>query len=568
MAETSPTDQRLRGKTASPATRTGILGAIQSALLDVELHHLMVFLGILLGVFIRADYTFSADFPLNDGGLFYQMARDLQANGLRLPATTPYNFDVIPFAYPPLGFYLAALLDWLTPLSLVDVFRFLPLAVTSVTVLAMYRLARDVLTSKIEVVVAVFAFALVPRSFIWLLMGGGITRSLGLLFAMLALHQIYLMYRTREWRYAMTSSVLAALTILSHIQTGSFLAFSSALFFVSYGLHRRGLIHSAVVGIAVVVLTAPYWGSVIAMHGLQPFLSANQTGGSILTSDAGLRAYLIESLLRLGTLSEPLFPLIGTLGFLGVLACITSKRFMLPAWWAAIILLDARAFPTFSTVPVAMLAGIGLVEVILPIAVRPLGNRWAPDPEDLDEDALRFAGVSSTAAMRSWAPVILAIFLWYATNGALMRAGETPSLVALSPSERDAMTWVSQQTPKDSSFLIITTEAWPTDKTSEWFPVLADRRSVATPQGYEWMPGNTFERRVWMHDQANGCADADATCVVQWRATTGVSYDYVMVPKPPYGQCCERLLKSLKLDSSFRPVYDGPGATIYQYLRY
>jgi len=71
-----------------------------------------------------------------------------------------------------------------------------------------------------------------------------------------------------------------------------------------------------------------------------------------------------------------------------------------------------------------------------------------------------------------------------------------------------------------------------------------------------------------MHDQANGCADADATCVVQWRATTGVSYDYVMVPKPPYGQCCERLLKSLKLDSSFRPVYDGPGATIYQYLRY
>jgi len=563
VAETSRTKDGLQAVGAR-----GVVASLAGGLAALELHQLLVILGILLGVFVRATYTFSADFPLNDGGLFYQMAVDLQHNGYVLPATTPYNFDEIPFAYPPLGFYLAALLDGLTPLSMMDVFRFLPLAVTSLTVLAMYRLAKDVLQSKTAVVVAVFAFALVPRSFIWLLMGGGITRSLGLLFAMLALHQIYLMYQTRERRYVITSSVLAALTVLSHIQTGSFLAFSSALFFLSYGLHRRGLIYSAIVGVAVVVLTSPYWGSVVAMHGVQPFLSANQTGGSIITADAGLRDYLIESLLRLGTLSEPLFPLIGTLGFLGVLACVTTRRFMLPAWWAAIILLDARAFPTFSTIPVALLAGIGLTEVILPIAVRPLHAHWEPDPEDLDEDALRFAGVSPVNAMRSWAPVVLAVFLWYATNGALMRAGETPSLVALSPDERIAMEWVKEQTPADSTFLIITAEAWPTDKTSEWFPVLADRRSVATAQGYEWVQGETFSRRVWMHDQANGCAEADAACVVQWRAATGVTYDYLMISKPPYGQCCQRLRQSLRLDSYFRPVYDGPGATIYQFLKY
>lgn len=558
MAETSRTKDGL-----GAASARGLGASLADAIAGLELHQLLAFLGILLGVFVRASYTFSTDFPLNDGGLFYQMAVDLQRNGYALPATTPYNFDQIPFAYPPLGLYLAALIDDLTPLSLLDVFRFVPLVVTGLTVLAMYRLAKDVLQSKIAVVVAVFAFALVPRSFIWLLMGGGITRSFGLLFAMLALHQIYLMYQTREWRYVVASAVLAALTVVSHLQTGSFLAFSSALFFLSYGLHRRGIMHSAVVGVGVVVLTAPYWGSVIAVHGVAPFLAANETGGSIITADAALRSFLIESLLQLGTLSEPLFPLIGTLGFLGVLTCVTTRRFMLPAWWAAIILLDARAFPTFSTIPVALLAGIGLAEVILPITVRPLAARWEPDPEDLDEDALRFAGVSPVNAMRSWAPVVLAVFLWYATNGALMRAGETPSLVALSPDERVAMEWVKEQTPADSTFLIITAEGWPTDKTSEWFPVLADRRSVATAQGYEWVPDGTFARRVWMHDQANGCAEADAACAVQWRTATGTTYDYLMISKPPYGQCCQRLRQSLNVDSHFRPVYDGPGATIY-----
>ena len=190
-----------------------VLFIAQATNTPLSFGHLLVILGILLGVFVRATYTFSADFPLNDGGLFYQMAVDLQRNHYVLPASTPYNFDEIPFAYPPLGFYLAALLDDLTPLSMMDVFRFLPLAVTGLTVLAMYRLAKDVLQSKTAVVVAVFAFALVPRSFIWLLMGGGITRSLGLLFAMLALHQIYLMYHTRERRYVITSSVLTLVVV-------------------------------------------------------------------------------------------------------------------------------------------------------------------------------------------------------------------------------------------------------------------------------------------------------------------------------------------------------------------
>src|SRR5262245_28551346 len=141
-----------------------------------------------------------------------------------------------------------------------------------------------------------------------------------------------------------------------------------------------------------------------------------------------------------------------------------------------------------------MLAGIGLTEVLLPVAVRPIRARWWHERPEAGEAT--FMGIPAGNVMRSWAPVLLAVFLWYATNGALMRAAETPDLVALSPDERGAMTWVSHNTPPDSRFLIVTAEGWPTDKTAEWFPVLAQRVSVDTVQGYEWVAGGAFATRT------------------------------------------------------------------------
>jgi 4-amino-4-deoxy-L-arabinose transferase-like glycosyltransferase len=123
--------------------------------------------------------------------MFYAMARDLQHNGYRLPEFTTYNSANIPFTYPPLGFYASALIDDLTPLSLVQVFRWLPLIATCLTLPAFYLLAKSMLTSRVALVASVLAFALVPRSFMWLLMGGGVTRSLGFLFAILALYCVH-----------------------------------------------------------------------------------------------------------------------------------------------------------------------------------------------------------------------------------------------------------------------------------------------------------------------------------------------------------------------------------------
>ena len=82
------------------------------------------------------------------------------------------------------------------------------------------------------------------------------------------LHQAYLMYTTGRWRYVGTTTIWSVLTVLAHLQTGSFLAFSSVLFFVAYGLRWRGVVASVVVGAGTLLGTAPWWATVIARHGV------------------------------------------------------------------------------------------------------------------------------------------------------------------------------------------------------------------------------------------------------------------------------------------------------------
>ncbi|HLI28429.1 MAG TPA: hypothetical protein VKZ60_15265, partial [Chloroflexota bacterium] len=80
----------------------------------------LMLLGALLpALALRVGAVLGADFPLNDGGLFYAMTEDLRGAGFTLPWYTSYNAERIPYAYPPLGFYLAGALAALGPWSLV-----------------------------------------------------------------------------------------------------------------------------------------------------------------------------------------------------------------------------------------------------------------------------------------------------------------------------------------------------------------------------------------------------------------------------------------------------------------
>ncbi|HEX5479229.1 MAG TPA: hypothetical protein VFY79_05865 [Dehalococcoidia bacterium] len=516
---------------------------------------LMIAGAIFIGVAVRAMFVAASGFPLNDGGMFYAMVRDIQGAGYTIPQFTSYNDAHIPFTYPPLGFYLAAVVNDATPLSLVQVFRVLPLALSSLTIVAFFLLASDLLRSRVVVATAVLFFALIPPAFTWMIMGGGLTRALGFVFAILTVREVRRMYVTgSRWR-VMTASVLAALTILSHLEMAWFAVIVSGLFFVAYGRTRTGIVQSAVVGALALVLTAPWWMLMVERHGLTPLVAAAHSTESSWWHPIAL-------LVQFNVSGEPLFTVIAALAALGIIVLVARREYLLPCWVLVMAFLDQRAFLTSSTVAVAMLAAVAAHEVVLPLVLRP---RIASDDRAAN-------GVVRLSRSPAWlAMVVIMLMVAYPVLGAIT---STPGLLqGLSPEEHTAMTWVSENTPASARFAVVTGRAWPVDHNSEWFPVLTGRESVATVQGYEWMAGGAFDLQRTAFAHLQNCSNADGDCLSAWSAESGESYDYVYVATVPPADdsqqgitCCDGLRNTLRRDSRYRVVFDGPGATVFRVI--
>jgi hypothetical protein len=320
------------------------------------------------------------------------------------------------------------------------------------------------------------------------------------------------------------------------------------------------------VGIALV--TAPWWASVVAVHGVGPFLAANATGGSIFHGLTWQHALRTLSYSGLGT-GEPLLALGGMLAVVGTLSCLTTGSWVLPVWWIAIVVLDARAGSTYATLPIALLAGIGVTDVVLPVLrrvrlqVRPVVHP-GHSPVTAHGDVL---ALPAGLARYRLQVTVLAIFLVWGAASALLTMpglpGGLPDLVSLSREVRWAMRWIARTTAESARILTVTGKPWEIDKTSEWLPVIGERVSVATVQGTEWLPDRAFSRRQDEYNRAQGCGNWVARCLDDWSAVTGIEFTHVLVPKANHWQCCRMLLYDLRRNPAYRLVYDGPGATIF-----
>ena len=516
---------------------------------------LLIGIVMVLGTLVRLLPVTGASFPLSDGGLFYAMARDIQAEGFRLPAITSYNQQSIPFAYPPLALYLAALLDSVTRWSLMNIVRLLPVIASVLTLGAFFLLARDVLRSRLVVVFAVLAFALLPESFHALVMGGGLTRSVGFLFSLLALQQTFRLY-TRHSRWHLPLAILlSGATVLSHPEQAWFLAYSTVILSLAKGRSRQGLINTIWLGLGVLAVTAPWWATVASRHGIGVFLSATSHGWPITNG-------LLQLLLWGGT-QETLVPVLGFLALLGVVSCAMRREFWLPVWALAIFLLDSWMPATMASIPIALLAGIGMGDVLYPLLTGEISfRRQASEP---------------TPRPTTWLVVgAVAAIVIYAALSALVTGNLY--LHALSGEERDAMAWVAANTSKNSSFLVVTGDRWGDDRSAEWFPVLAERRSVTTVQGSEWLGNGEFARRVRQSETLRLCAARNANCLEQLIGDTGTFVTHIYVPKraatssifqrpgslPTGNDCCWSLRASLNQNPRYALLYDGPGAAVFE----
>jgi Dolichyl-phosphate-mannose-protein mannosyltransferase len=491
----------------------------------------------LLGGYIRLYPALRTDFPVNDGGLFFHMIRELQSNSYQLPTFTTYNHSGIPFVYPPLGLYLVAGISDLSGWPLLDTIRLFPPIIMAFTIPAFWLLAQRALGGIQEPLLATLAFAMLPSSFLWPIMGGGVTRAPGCLFALLALVSIYDLYRKPRIRLVMLASVWTSLTVLSHSEAAIFVVYGASLLFLFFGRNRSGLLASLAIAVCVLVCTAPWWVLIFSRHGIAPLVAAAQ-------SDS--RTYWRIS----GQLSEePWLPLISMAGLLGFIICLLKGPKWVPVWILVILAFQSRGAEKFVAVPLALLAARAVSCILVP----PFA------------DAI--ATLVSLRVRRWWQAGLIGTSIGYLVSAALFFVNTAVPLHALSTNDRVAMEWVATHTSRESTFLIIDNATWfGEDRIAEWFPALTDRMSVTTVQGSEWLSNGEFYRRWREFDLLQQCG-ASAVCLEAQVQQNNQHLGYIYLSKQQgvtehSTTIYQALEHALRSDTRYRVVYDNVGVLI------
>ena len=446
----------------------------------VEVHPLfdraLLWLCVALVLWIRLDLLRSTDFPINDGALFLAFVQAIVPVFPALPQSVEYNGIAIPFAYPPLSFWLGAgaVRLGLDPLQVV---HRAPILMNMGYVLLFTGVLLRTGHSRLFTAVAVLVFGTTFRSYEWLVMGGGLSRGLGSLFLLGVL--LVLLPRAGAERVPPSARRLAAGgllvggAMLSHLEWGLLAAFSAvlALAWPWPGL-LRWLRRSVAVGAVSALLVAPWLGSVLLSHGLAPFTAASGTSAW----QPNVLADLTRMLLRTAFIALPLV----------LFGAWTAARTR-DVFWLVFLLAAAILTPRSGETPLVLGLGVLAASGFLTVLVL-LRRREAPSMRPMLAGVVLF-GVA-LVALRS--------------ADALRR---DPHFAVLPPELRSAMAWVAQNHP-GATFAVLKEAPWYYNAAAEWFPVLARAVNVTTLQGREWLPAREFART----HQAIERLDASTSC--------------------------------------------------------
>jgi hypothetical protein len=502
----------------------------------------IVLLALFVALGARLPYFFDLAAPLNDGGMFAQIVDELRANALRLPPRSGYNALDIPLAYPPLAFYLAAILGNVTRADSVAVLTWLPLALNLASVAAFVVLASRLLKSRTAVACAAVLFAILPQTAGWLVMGGGLTRSCGFFFSILALIAAYDALHRGGRRAIVLTGLFAGLSGLSHLESGVVMCLVLPLFGFAFQPWREALRRLLPAALVAVLVALPWLVWVAGNVGFEGFRNASQTsaGRPVLESvlDTVLGKLLTDRYMGLAVLLVP-----------AMAWAVYRRRWLLPVWALVIMVLVSRSAYTQVAVPAAMLAGEAWTLLGAFVAQK---RGWTYRPRT-------FFGI--------WLAALIGLGLWTAIDkyiyGYRLPAIKFDVLAALTWKERRAMEWCRENTPKNARFFVISDrmDRWHMDMVGEWFPYFAQRHSVLTVQGREWRPNQEFHRwRDYLEDAAEMPQIRQVEAMMK---EAGLRYDYVYVTGPLYNPRAN-LARMYARDPNFELVYGTDTVRIYR----
>lgn len=452
---------------------------------------------LLAGCLVVAMYFATNKFPAYGAGLYMVIAERIVASGLgNLTVIPHYTARGVPFAYPPLVFYMLALIRSSFDIGPFSLTKILPAIFTVGYLIPTYLIARDELRSRSRAALVCVLIASNDEILRWHLSAGGVVRTVAFFFALCTIYAGIHTFESGDRRWLITASVGFSLTVLTHPTYALFVVITYLTLWVTRDRSPCGLMRGAIVGVAGIVFSAPWWLPVLLIHGSGVFLAASGTHGGI----GGGLELAINSLTVWNIL-----PLIGV-----VVLFLDGSPF-LPIWYLA--LLVGIADPRFTNF-------IGILALVT--AVGRVVDGRTPIGE--------WHGFQGSDVQRRRQLYVIVFALCLISSNAYLYQEMTNDQDTLTPNfvnegKLTAMQWAQTNTPSDASFVVL-------GDVAEWFPMVTHRTILIGAWGVEWRSSEAYNRQY--NDFSNVTRCKSTHCVEYYTQKVDVRPDYVFIPKGNY----------------------------------
>jgi len=497
--------------------------------------------------FITWSYLSAHQFPAYGGGLFQAMATAIQFQGYQLPTYIPWYLDgQIPFAYPPAAFYVIAVVRDLTGLSGVWMALYGSLIMTAILLVVFARFSNTLLDSWAAASIATTCLAMMPHFFRLHISAGGIVRALGFTLALFGVTAGLRVYRDGDKEQLKFAALGFGLTTLTHPIYSGFCGLSIFVFYLYFDRKRSGLWTGMKIASMGLLITLPWFATVMMRHGAGIYLGATNTQNIFPNS----LATAFDSLLYWDIIFDS--GLTNTNIWIVCLLVTTIvaaylKEWLVPAW----ILLLGLVFNLgrFQYALAAVLIG------------------WVA--KDLTQLlSLKMETWKSQGIVSSLVAIMLVIGLLsgiaYANNGSKQPGWDEKTMVSfVDGADLAAMNWVQHSTSPSASFVVI-------GNTAEWFPQITHRRTLASVRGSEWLGGQAFQHQKQIALHLARCSDA--ICINRILIGHGLKPDYVYIPTGEYSRVysyptrqAPNMSSEIRSAAEFTVVYENDGVIVAKF---
>ena len=497
---------------------------------------------IILGIFLRLlphiFMGFSSNLPLNNGGLYLFFSEIIVQNNFSYPSYIPfYTENGIPFAYPPLIFYLLALISKIFPVPLLVLFIYTPTIISIVCIFAFYFLVKEIFSEKSLILTSTIIFALYPPLLSYSAQGLFLVHGVGTLLFIIGLIFVLRWMKYNNDTLIIFIGILFGLLLLSSPRCA--FAYALVLFTVAV-LNRRKktLFCLALVVIIATLISAPWWITVIRNHGIDVLLN----GFMIRQPTAVFNIFINIYLYNFYNYQLSLMAIC----LLGLFYYIVKKEFFLPVLFLLLVISGGYGVVSIPLILIIILFSAGLVKVVFP--------------------SLKFI-LNADTPKKTLLPLFFTILLLALILGGSFiqnRDFFESRYSSLKDDEKlnfDAMYWINQNTENTSTFIVkdvIASEQKNQFWIGDWFPAITHRKTLNTFYGNEW----TNKPQLWLADlELSDCKDT--YCFENVSDKYNFRYSHVYIIKYPENGY---IISSFTDSDDYRLIFENSKVMIFRQI--